>query len=96
MTVEMLEDWQLALAELFAQERDERPLQIVFRPTSQCLTLRFGPASPELVSELAKEGAGVGLWRILSTLSDRLEVETSEDGPWIVLRRFVSHTNDAA
>jgi hypothetical protein len=90
MTVEMLEEWRLALDELFARQHGERAIEIAFRASPESLELRFCPASEQLVTELESEGEGVDLRRVLSALSDKLEIETSGDDRVVVLRRAVS------
>jgi anti-sigma regulatory factor (Ser/Thr protein kinase) len=92
LTVENLEDWQLALAELLGRQHSDGRLELVFRASPEELETRFGPASSELVAELEREEDGVGLRRVLSTLTDRVEVDSNEGGQWIVLRKANVHS----
>ena len=96
MTLEVLEDWQIALAELFARQRGERGVEVVFQTSKDCLTLRFGPASTQLLAELEQGGDGVGLRRVLSTLFDSVESDLSGDDYWVVLTRAVEHPSEAS
>jgi len=89
LTVENLEDWQLALTELLGRQRPEGRLELVFRASPDQLEARFGPADDELLAALERQEDGVGLRRVLSTLTDGVEVERSDEERWIVLRKAI-------
>ena len=95
MTVENLEDWQLALTELLGRERSDGRLQLVFRASPDQLETRFGPADSQIVAELERQEEGVGLRRVLSTLADSVEVETSGGDCWVVLRKALVRSDGA-
>lgn len=92
LTVEMLEDWQLAFCELFGRRRGDGALRIVFRASPELLEARFGPVDDQLVNELEREGDGVGLGRVLSTLTDGVRVDAAEGGQWVVLQKAIVHS----
>jgi len=95
MTVENLEDWQLALTELLGRQHYDGRLQIVFRASSDQLETRFGPVDDRLLTELECQKDGVCLHRVLSTLTDSVEVETTGDDRWIVLSKAIVRSDGA-
>lgn len=96
LTVENLEDWQLAMTELLGRQRPDGRLELVFRASSDQLETRFGPLDDQLLAELERQEDGVGLHRILSTLTDSVEVERSGDQRWVVLRKAIVHPDGAS
>ena len=95
MTVENLEDWQLALTELLGRQRPDGRLQLVFRVSPDQLETRFGPADSQILAELERQEEGVGLRRVLSTLTDSVEVETRNGDRWVVLRKALVRSDGA-
>jgi len=96
LTVENLEDWQLALTELLGRTSPDGRLELVFRASPEQLEARFGPADEQILTELERQEAGVGLRRVLSTLTDSVEVETTGGARWIVLRKTIVHPDGAS
>lgn len=96
LTVEALEDWQLALCELFGRQRDEREtIRLVFQATPETLETRFGPVDSEVVAELERVDDGVGLRRVLSTVTDSVRVESKDGDDWVVMRKTNVHPGSA-
>ena len=95
LTVEALEDWQLALCELFGRQHDDEAVRIVFRAAPETLETHFGPVDSQLLAELEREDDGVGLRRVLSTLTDSVRVESKDGDNWIVLRKAIVHPDGA-
>ncbi|HEY4977464.1 MAG TPA: hypothetical protein VII05_09025 [Gaiellaceae bacterium] len=93
LTVESLEDWQLALTELLGRQQRGGELKLIFRASPDQLETHFGPADDQLLTELECQKDGVCLHRVLSTLTDSVEVETIGDDRWIVLRKAIVHTD---
>lgn len=93
LTVEALEDWQLALCELLARQHDGDSVRIVFHPSPESLETRFGPVDRRLVEELEQGGDGVGLRRVLSTITDSVQVESRDGLSWVVLRKAIVHSD---
>ena len=93
LTVESLEDWQLALTELLGRQQRGGELELVFRASPDQLETHFGPVDDQLLTELECQKDGVCLHRVLSTLTDSVEVETIGDDRWIVLRKAIVHTD---
>lgn len=95
LTVEALEDWQLALCELLVRQHDGEALRIVFQAEPETLETRLGPVDGQLVAELEREEDGIGLRRVLSTLADSVRVESEDGGNWVVLRKAIVHPDGA-
>jgi hypothetical protein len=47
------------------------------------------------LAELEREDDGVGLHRVLSTLTDSVQVESKDGDNWIVLRKAIVHSDGA-
>lgn len=95
LTVEALDDWQLALCELFARQPDGEAIRIVFQAAPDTLETHFGPVDSQFVAELEREDDGVGLRRVLSTLTDSVQVESKDGDNWVVLRKAIVHPDGA-
>jgi anti-sigma regulatory factor (Ser/Thr protein kinase) len=93
LTLENLEDWQLALEELLSRQHADRNVELVFRASESELETRFGPSCGDIVSELEREHDGVTLGRVLSTLADEVKVESEGDEQWLVLRKVNDRSN---
>ncbi len=90
MTIESLDEWKLALTELFARQSDGgESVRIVFRASPDELETRFGPVGSQIVAELERKDEGVGLQRVLSTLANSVSVEKDGADRWVVLRRAI-------
>jgi hypothetical protein len=96
LTVENLEDWQLALTELLGRQSPEGRFELVFRASPEQLETRYGPADDQILAELERPEDGVGLRRVLSTVTDSLEVETIGEERWVVLRKAIVHPDGAS
>jgi anti-sigma regulatory factor (Ser/Thr protein kinase) len=94
LTVEALEDWQLALCELLARQHDDEAVEIVFRTSPEVLEARFGPAGSRVLEELERPEEGVGLRRVLSTVTDEFRVESGDGGSWVVLSKAIVHPDE--
>jgi hypothetical protein len=89
LTIEHLEDLQLALETALDRVRSD-PVTVTLRVTDGEIEALVGPVSDGVRAELAAQGGDdVGLRRILDTLVDRAELETSEDGDWLKLTKAV-------
>jgi anti-sigma regulatory factor (Ser/Thr protein kinase) len=95
LTVENLEDWQLALTELLGRQRPDGRIELVFRVSDDELETRFGPVDDQLLAELERQGDGVGLRRVLSTLTDSVEIDVSGEERWVVLRKAIVRPDGA-
>jgi hypothetical protein len=90
ITIETLEDLQLALDAML--ERDYQPgtVTIAVRLAEHAIETEIGPFGDGVRRELEREGENeVGLRRILETLVDGVEVRTGDDGDWVTLKKVV-------
>jgi antitoxin (DNA-binding transcriptional repressor) of toxin-antitoxin stability system len=90
LTIEHLEDLQLALEAVLDRARDGQDVTIALRVDDGEMQARIGPMTDGVRAELdAEEGDAVGLRRILRALVDRVEIESSADGDWVQLTKSV-------
>jgi hypothetical protein len=84
LTIEHLEDLQLALEAVLERAPEGRDVTIAMRLDEGEMQTRVGPMNDGARAELAEEeGDEVGLRRILDALVDRVEVESDERGDWV-------------
>jgi hypothetical protein len=75
LTYESLEDMELAVDTLLERTPDEQDVTVLVRVEGDELRTIVGPVGAEVVHELGEEaGDGIGIRRILETVSDRIEV----------------------
>ena len=90
ITIEHLEDLQLALEAVLDRARAGEDVTIALRLDDGQMETRVGPMHDGVRAELdAEEGEDVGLRRILDALVDRVEVESDERGDWVKLTKAV-------
>ena len=90
LTIEHLEDLQLALEAVLERARDGNDVTIAMRLDEGEMQTRIGPMHDGVRDELAAaESDDVGLRRILATLVDRVEVESDEQGDWVKMIKAV-------
>ena len=91
LTIEHLEDLQLALAEaVLERARESEEVTIALRVKDGEIETAIGPLRDGIRGELeAAAGDDVGLRRILDTLVDRVELASGEGGDWVTLTKAV-------
>lgn len=89
LTVDGLEDLQLALDSLLQRGRDGTDVTIAMRLENGSLVTDMGPFPADaLQRELADDRAGdLGLRRILDTVMDGVEIREGDGGTWVTLRK---------
>ena len=88
LTIEHLEDLQLALETVLESAPEGEDVTIVMRLDDGEMQTRVGPMNDGARAELAaEEGDDVGLRRILDALVDRVEVESDERGDWVKMTK---------
>jgi hypothetical protein len=88
LTIEHLEDLQLALEAVLDRARVGQDVTIAMRLDEGEMQTRIGPMTDGVRAELrAEEGEDVGLRRILDALVDRVEIESDERGDWIKMTK---------
>lgn len=89
VTIETLEDLQLALDAILERDSEPGDVTIALRVQDAAIETRVGPFGGGVRRELEREGDDVGLGRILDTLVDGVDVERGEGGDWVTLRKGV-------
>lgn len=92
LTLESLEDLQVALAGLLERADASNVITVRMRVKEQELEAELGPFDgSDLRSDLErKPGDDLGLRRILDAVVDDVRLEGHEDGTWVVLRKRLS------
>lgn len=89
LTIENLEDLQIALDTLLERNDEGGELTVTMTPRDGELSARVGPLPPRLLDELERDAAGeggLGLRRVLETTVDDVFV----DGTWVELTKKVT------
>jgi hypothetical protein len=90
LTIEHLEDLQLALEAVLDRAQAEGDVTIALRVDDAEVQARIGPMYDGVRAELeSQDGGDVGLRRILDALVDGVELESDEQGNWVAFRKSV-------
>ena len=91
LTLESLDDMQLALENVLARADADGDVTVAVRVTGDALEASVGPFDEhELPGELERDaGGGVTLRRLLDTVVDSAEVEQRERGRWVTLTKTI-------
>jgi hypothetical protein len=88
VTVDVLDDLQLALETLLEREEADRDLSVVLRIGADSVKISVGPFGGAAVAELDEApGDGLGLRRLLEAVVDEISVDERADGCWIDLSK---------
>jgi anti-sigma regulatory factor (Ser/Thr protein kinase) len=88
LTIETLEDLQLALDAILERDHQEGEVTIAVRLDDEAIETEVGPFGDGVRRELERGGEDeVGLSRILDTLVDDVQLEPGEGGDWVKLRK---------
>ena len=90
VTLEHLEDLQLGLDSLLAQHDGHEDVTLRIRVREGTIETEVGPFPQALSTELAADSGGVGLRRILDTVSDGVAVGEREGASWVTLTKQVN------
>jgi hypothetical protein len=90
LTIESLEDLQIALDALLERSRDADSITIALAVRDGQIEAVVGPMRDGVAAELeAAQGEDVGLRRILDTLVDEVELTVRDEGDWVKLAKKV-------
>jgi hypothetical protein len=90
LTVEHLEELELALDGLLDRRDGGRVVTLTLRVDDGRLATTLGPFGEQLRAELAGEpGEALSLRRLLDAVVDGYEVDEREGGTWIVLHKQI-------
>ncbi|MCP9486330.1 MAG: hypothetical protein MSC30_10755 [Gaiellaceae bacterium MAG52_C11] len=88
LTLDVLDDLQIALETLLEHEEGEREVNVVLRIDAGMVQVSVGPFEHSAVCELEEEaGEELGLRRLLDAVVDDVAVEKRADGCWVDLRK---------
>lgn len=87
LTIEHLEDLQLALDAVLQEACESENVTITVRLRDRGIETTIGPLREGVRQELEATGDGVGLRRILDTVVDRFELGPGEGGDWLTLTK---------
>lgn len=91
LSLEQLEDLQVALGELLEQHETEREITVSVRVDGNVLHTSMGPFDESLEHQLARDsGDSVGLRRVLETVVDGVEVTSRDGQPWVELTKAMT------
>jgi hypothetical protein len=93
LTVEHLEDLELALDGLLDRREGGTEIALTIRVSGSELQAELGPFGAQLRSELDGEpGESLSLRRLLDAVVDDYKVNERDDGTWVELRKQVGAT----
>ncbi len=88
LTLDVLDDLQLALETLLDRVDDDGEVNVVLRVETGTIGASIGPFPHESVAELERESDGtLGLRRLLETTVDDVELTDRDDGWWVELTK---------
>jgi hypothetical protein len=89
LTIEHLEDLQLALDTVLERVREGEHVTIAVSVSEGEIATAIGPMRDGVRDELEAPDGDVGLRRILDTLVDSVELTSREGGDWVKLTKAV-------
>ncbi|HET7855255.1 MAG TPA: hypothetical protein VFL41_02250 [Gaiellaceae bacterium] len=90
LTIETLEDLQLALDAILERDHEGGEVTIALKLDDEAIETEVGPFGDGVRRELERRGEDeVGLSRILDTLVDDVQLEAGEGGHWVKLRKTI-------
>ncbi len=89
LTLEALEDLQLAIDEVLGRERGDGAVTLELRVEDGTLEARIGPFDAKVLEAdmQAGDGNGLGLKRVLDSTVDTVRIESGEGGDWVLLSK---------
>jgi anti-sigma regulatory factor (Ser/Thr protein kinase) len=88
VSIDQLEDVQVALAELLEQHESDREITLTVRVEGETMHAALGPFDETLEHDLARQD-GVGLRRVLDTVVDDVQIVDRGGEPWVELTKVV-------
>jgi len=96
LSYESLDDLATALESLLERAGVDGDVTVSLHLEANAIRATVGPfAGSRLGGELEQRGAeDLGLWRVLDTVVDRVEIADRDDGQWIELTKRVQSEQD--
>jgi hypothetical protein len=85
LTVDSLEDLQVALDELLEHDEDIGDVTLHLHVDEKSIEAEIGPFQDETLRAATEPASGLGLSRVLSTVVDRVEPADRDGGSWLRL-----------
>ena len=89
LTLETIDDLQLALESLLDQEESDEVLVIRLDLVDGGISASVGPFDREAIEPRLAGGDGIGLRRVLDTTVDRVELTDRDGSCWVELHKEV-------
>lgn len=88
LTIDVLEDLQLALESLLERDARAGEITLVLRVGPETVEVSVGPFERHALAELEQDaGESLDLRRLLDTVVDGVAVADRDDGRWVELRK---------
>jgi hypothetical protein len=88
LTIDVLDDLQLALESLLERDARSREITLVLRVGPETVEASVGPFERAALAELDNDsGRGLDLRRLLDTVVDSVALADRDDGCWVELRK---------
>jgi hypothetical protein len=87
LTIDALEDLQVALDALLSARDDEGDVTIRLRIGDSAIHTTVGPLPLAVLEDLEREGSGLGLRRVLETVCETVEIEERNGEAWVELSK---------
>jgi anti-sigma regulatory factor (Ser/Thr protein kinase) len=87
LTMDALEDLQVALDALLARRDDAGDVNVRVSFDEKTMSATVGPLPPALLDDFERDGNDLGLRRVLETVCETVEVEERGSDAWVVLTK---------
>ncbi|HKT45177.1 MAG TPA: hypothetical protein VJQ85_10280 [Gaiellaceae bacterium] len=87
LTMDVLEDLQVALDALLARRDDAGDVNVRVSFDEKSMSATVGPLPPALLDDFERDGNDLGLRRVLETVCETVEVEERGSDAWVVLTK---------
>jgi anti-sigma regulatory factor (Ser/Thr protein kinase) len=87
LTIDALEDLQVALDALLARRDDDGDVNVRVRIDDSTIRATVGPLPLSVLDDLEHEGPELGLRRVLETVCESFEIEERDGEAWVELSK---------
>ena len=87
LTIDALEDLQVALDALLARRDDDGDVTVRVRIEEKAIHATVGPLPLSLLDDVEHEGPELGLRRVLETVCESFEIEERDGEAWVELSK---------
>jgi anti-sigma regulatory factor (Ser/Thr protein kinase) len=87
LTIDALEDLQVALDALLARRDDDGDVNVRVRIDDSTIRATVGPLPLSVLDDLEREGPELGLRRVLETVCESFEIEERDGEAWVELSK---------